>query len=155
MTKAFTSQRDSQSETLNNITLQTMVNNNANSNETHNEALKVSERTCLQLKLFKPNRKTLSRFIKRHGYYRDINERKLVDQCAVRCGTDSVSDGFVNFLAPSREPLSSLRRGACFRIDGQRGSFVRLLASITGIAAESLTVTDGIQGDPVSHRTLV
>lgn len=36
---------------------------------------------------------------------------------------------------------------------GQRGSFVRLLASITETAAESLTVTDGIQGDPVSHRT--
>lgn len=43
--------------------------------------------------------------------------------------------------------------GACFRIDGQRRSFVRLLASITETAAESLTVTDGIQGDPVSHRT--
>lgn len=43
--------------------------------------------------------------------------------------------------------------GACFRIDGQRGSFVRLLASITEIAAESSTVTDGIQDDPVSHRT--
>lgn len=44
-------------------------------------------------------------------------------------------------------------RSACFRIDGQRGSFVRLLASITEITAESLTVTDDIQGDPVSHRT--
>lgn len=63
-------------------------------------------------------------------------------------------------IAISSTSLSSVgsrdsRCGACFRIDRTaRGSFVRLLASITEIAAESLTVTDGIQGDSVSHRTL-
>jgi len=59
----------------------------------------------------------------------------------------SQSSGFLHSMLQD-----SRWRSACFRIDRQHGSFVLFLASITEIAAESLTVTDGIQGDPVSHR---
>lgn len=69
---------------------------------------------------------------------------------------------YISSTGGSRSPSAFLRfhreRGALadaahvLELMDRVGSFVRFLASITEIVAESLTVTDGIQGDPVSHR---